>query len=305
MNKGIAIFKIIASLILIIVCLAILGSLISGNFRPLNFIIYGNDKNYSSSNEENISIDDINNINMNFGSEKVLISTTTSDEIRLVQSSTAPLDSDDLITISKDGNSLTLNKPINVSRFNIMNFRREKIELYIPEKYTESLDISLSSGSLSINNLKLKNLNVTLSSGSTQIEKIDAENIKLKLSSGNFVGNDITSSNISTNISSGNLKVSGDFSNITTETSSGNTNISSKTAPNSLNSEVTSGKTEIAIPDNDGFNLQYRKSSGSINSDFSLNGFDKANKSGNVKYKNGGNSYNLSVSSGTLKLKKL
>ncbi|MNP30500.1 hypothetical protein D3C76_1235740 [compost metagenome] len=221
-----------------------------------------------------------------------------------MQSSTTTLKNEDLISISKEGNSLIFTKPNKIRFFSVKIFS-QKIDLYIPKDYSEDLSISMSSGKLSMDGLNFKNLDVYLSSGTCDLKNLTAENTELRLSSGTLNANAIKSNIMTTDISSGKLVVEGEFTNIDTQTSSGSTRISSKITPESLSSKVSSGKTDISIPDNDGFEVRYKRSSGSIVLDFPLSDFNKDNKSGVAKYKDGGNTYNLSVSSGKLTLGKL
>lgn len=304
MNKKFAITRIIASSILAIVSLFILVSLIRGNFSPTDFIFRLNGK-YTSTNEQTASIDSISKIDLrNFGSELVTIYPTDSNEVKLLQSSTTTLKNEDLISISKEGNSLIFTKPNKITFFSVKIFS-QKIDLYIPKDYSDDLSISMSSGKLSMDGLNFKNLDVYLSSGTCDLKNLTAENTELRLSSGTLNGNAIKSNIMTTDISSGKLVVEGEFSNIDTQTSSGSTRISSKITPETLSSKVSSGKTDISIPDNNGFEVRYKRSSGSIVLDFPLSDFNKDNKSGVAKYKDGGNTYNLSVSSGKLTLGKL
>lgn len=304
MNKKFAIARIISSSILAIVCLFILVSLMLGKLNPSDFIFRLNGK-YTSTNEQTASLDSIDKIDLrNFGSEIITVYPTDSTELKFVQSSTTALKNEDLVSVSKEGNSLIFTKP-NKIRFFSIKFSSQKIDLYIPKDYSKDLSISMSSGKLSMEDLSFRNLDIYLSSGSSDLKNLSAENTDLRLSSGNLKGENIESKSISTDISSGDLKVEGDFSSIHTQTSSGKTYISSKTAPETLSSNVSSGKTTISIPENDGFEVNYRRSSGSIDFDFPLSEFNKDNRSGVAKYKDGGNTYNLSVSSGKLTLGKL
>lgn len=279
-------------------------SLIRGNFSPTDFIFRLNGK-YTSTNEQTASIDSISKIDLrNFGSELVTIYPTDSNEVKLLQSSTTTLKNEDLISISKEGNSLIFTKPNKIRFFNMKIFP-QKIDLYIPKDYSDDLSISMSSGKLSMDGLNFKNLDVYLSSGTCDLKNLTAENTELRLSSGTLNGKAIKSNIITTDISSGKLVVEGEFTNIDTQTSSGSTRISSKITPETLSSKVSSGKTDISIPDNNGFEVRYKRSSGSIVLDFPLSDFNKDNKSGVAKYKDGGNTYNLSVSSGKINLNKL
>lgn len=304
MNKKFAIARIIASSILAIVSLFILVSLIRGNFSPTDLIFRLNSK-YNSTNELTASIESIGKIDLrNFGSELVTIYPTDSTEVKLLQSSTTTLKNEDLISISKEGNSLIFTKPNKIRLFSVKIFP-QKIDLYIPKDYSDDLSISMSSGKLSMDGLNFKNLDVYLSSGTCDLKNLTAENTELRLSSGTLNANAIKSNIMTTDISSGKLVVEGEFTNIDTQTSSGSTKISSKITPETLSSKVSSGKTDISIPDNNGFEVRYKRSSGSIVLDFPLSDFNKDNKSGVAKYKDGGNTYNLSVSSGKLTLGKL
>lgn len=306
MKKNFIVFRIVSSSILLIICLIILFSFMFGKLN-MSDILYGKNGDYTSVNEQTVSIDTISNINMNgFGSDSIYVYPTDSTDVKLIQSSTATLEDEDLISILKGEDTLNISRGRRQTKFWFfgINVRRQKIELFIPKNYANNLSTSISSGKLVLGDLTLNKLDVSLSSGLCELENLNAKDLSLKLSSGTLSGVNIFSDNINTDISSGKLNVKGEFKNIDTQTSSGSTYVSSNTLPDSLKSHVSSGKTEISIPENDGFALNYKKSSGSINSDFSLTNFDKNNKSGSANYKNGGNTYTFSVSSGKINLKK-
>lgn len=86
---------------------------------------------------------------------------------------------------------------------------------------------------------------------------------------------------------------------------SGKINLNNSILPDSLSVDITSGKVNVSIPENEGFNLDYKVTSGKFNTDFYIySNITGDHKRGNGKYKNGGNTFTVKVTSGNVNLNK-
>lgn len=163
---------------------------------------------------------------------------------------------------------------------------------------------------------------VGMTSGSTSLDGVTADTLRLKMTSGRLTGANLTSSRMEADVTSGKMTVEssradtltvdvtsggaafdGAFRNISGETTSGTIRISTNVLPDTMDGNVTSGKVSFTIPDNDGFSLYCKKTSGSLRSDFDLMNSVNGDKN-QYSYGSGGPSYTGKVTSGTLEILK-
>jgi len=107
-------------------------------------------------------------------------------------------------------------------------------------------------------------------------------------------------------MTSGKIDINGSAKNIELRTTSGDINLNNSILPSRLYVDVTSGDVKVSIPENDGFDVEYKVTSGDFKTDFDI--YSKMNdgnrKNGVGKYKDGGDTFNFKITSGTIKLYK-
>lgn len=308
MNKKLSILKLI---IWSVVAIYLTGLLIywttSGSGRISMWSVIKHDSaDMTVASEHNIPLEGIKSINLQFRSENIIIKETDERDIKIVQLALDKLDKEELITVNNISGNLEVKHGKLRPRiiFFGFGFISQNIEVYIPKNYNNDLFITSSSGSNKIYNQTLRNLTIKQTSGSTKMEEVKAQNIKVDLTSGSFKGDNIIGENLDSKQTSGSIKLNGEFNSINLRTTSGSSTLECNKMPEKINAEMTSGSSKIYIPENDGFKLQYNKTSGSIKSDFDLTGFDSQNRSGNVSYKNGGSEFYIKTTSGSVRIYK-
>lgn len=257
--------------------------------------------------QENISLNNLDTINMDFSSENIIISPTEDDQIRVVESSSGTLSENQKFTISKEGNGVTIkqgNPKISINIFNLGNFNR-KIELFIPKSYKNNLELSLSSGNVIINNdLTVSNFTARQSSGNVECKgSLTAQEVNIENNSGNITINSLNTKAYTIQVTSGNIRVESLSGSGTVKATSGNVNIAYKDILEYSNLSVTSGNIKLTLPKDLSFEFEGSSSSGNINSDFPLTyrNNDKKHvtaKVGSGPYKN----INANVSSGNINI---
>lgn len=105
-------------------------------------------------------------------------------------------------------------------------------------------------------------------------------------------------------VTSGSAAFSGAFRNISGEATSGTVRIATDVLPDTLDGNVTSGKVSFTIPDNDGFSLYCKKTSGSLQEQLRSDEFGGTGQKNQYSYGSGGPSYTGKVTSGTLEIRK-
>ena len=204
--------------------------------------------------DENIELNTINKINLDFSSSDIIVQTTNEPNIRAVQKSASTLTDDEKFTVANTNNELTINRGNSQKMFSIFNFGKlgEKIELYIPKNYNKDLDIRSSSGNIEFkSDISLGNINCNARSGNLVVENnITAKDINLKVSSGNIILESLISNNYKFGASSGNIT------------------INSLSGSGEL--QTTSGNVDLVIPKGLSFEFNGSCSSGNISSNFDL-----------------------------------
>lgn len=229
--------------------------------------------------DEQVSLDSCNNINLEFPSDDIILRVTDDAKLRVVQSASTKLPENQKFTISKDGDSILVNKRevIHIFSFGCWN---EKIEVYIPKSYSKNLNIRSSSGNVNFDSdMTLADLNCTLSSGNIHIYKnITANEVTLKASSGNINIQALGCSVYNVSTSSGNIDINSVSGSGGVFASSGNIKIDYKDIKDYSTAEAHSGNVRLTVPKELSFEFNGQCSSGDIDSNFDLS---YKNKKGN------------------------
>jgi lia operon protein LiaG len=244
--------------------------------------------------DENIELNAINKINLDFSSSDIIVQTTNEPTIRVVQMSASTLTDDEKFTVNKTDNEVTIKRSNSQKKFSIFHLGKleEKIELYIPENYSNDLDIWSSSGNIEFfSDISLGNINCNTMSGNLVGENnITAKDIDLKASSGNIRLDSLTSNNYKFEATSGNIRIDSLSGSGELQTTSGNIHAKFKDITQHLNATASSGNVDLVIPKGLSFEFNGICSSGNIKSNFDLNyknedGNEATSKIGSGPYK--------------------
>lgn len=180
-----------------------------------------------------------------------------------------------------------------------------KLDVYIPEKYAEQLELEVSSGNITIEGpFDLETLSTELSSGNTTIENVTAETFNHESSSGNLKGKDITTVKAAIDLNSGNVSLKNFSGEVDGETSSGNVTVEIEKFQNDFRWEASSGNIELTLPEDAGFNLNSHTSSGDVKTMFPIEVTGEIDKELKGTVGSGENDIELHTSSGDIRIKK-
>lgn len=298
-----AIIKIVANLILVIVLIAILTSLISGNqfgFRGFKIPIFNfggfsykfDDANKYSIADGKINVDDIRKLDIDWVAGKVRIEEYSGDKIEFYEENSSSLSEDDKMRYMVDNGTLKIKFRKSYIGFGILKSLNKELVIRIP--------VSMEDG---LAELKLDNV-----SSSVEIEALIANVVLIDSVSGSISIKDLISKKLDIETVSGTVNVSAESDFVDAEAVSGNLNISisSKSiekvdvesvsgyvsldlgsSPKNLDIETVSGDVDIILPENDGFTAKYYSISGKFKCDFevSLTKKEAVYKDGKVKSK--------------------
>ncbi len=200
----------------------------------------------------------------------------------------------------------TLKIEVKKPRFRLFDFNRGEVKLTIvlPNDYNDNLKTVSSSGDVNVTGLELENLDIKLSSGDLTAEDITAENAKLSASSGEMELKKLKMEDLEVSLSSGSLEIDGFTGRLSGRLSSGSVDMKIDKLVDDIELRLSSGSVEIDFSENDlDAELELRTSSGDIEVDFPVLITDKqkdnrlTGKVGNGKYK-----INITCSSGDISL---
>ena len=257
--------------------------------------------------DENIDLNNINKINVEFSSSNIIVQTTDEPNVRIVQKSSRTLTDNEKFTVTKQDNEVTIKRGNSKKFFNIFSFgnMQEIIEVYVPKDYNADMDIETSSGNIEFNSdIKLRNVNCTTSSGCLESKNnINATDINVEVSSGEISLETLITNNYNVEVSSGNIKINSLAGSGKLYTSSGNIKVQYKDIAEYSEVKASSGNIDLVIPEGISFDFSGECSSGSVNSSYDLNYKNK--KQNEATFKIGSEPYkkvSASTSSGNINI---
>ncbi len=144
--------------------------------------------NYKLVNDRSYDANQIDDINITFTYDEIVILKNSSNKIRVAEYMSRTPAEDELAQISTDNASFT----VRAGRRELFGWFKNyysRVEVYLPESYEGSLDIETTSGSVEVKeNVTLTDVDVSSSSGSIRFNEILAKNINLNSTSGSTRG---------------------------------------------------------------------------------------------------------------------
>ncbi|MBE5965499.1 MAG: DUF4097 domain-containing protein [Lachnospiraceae bacterium] len=177
-------------------------------------------------NEQNISLDEISSISIEYHADDVIFYTSDTNELILKEYMSFTPDKDQLASVTKSGDILTI-KSDNI-RFYIGFIRPatySRTEVYLPSDYAGNLSVSTSSGDIDSDLImQLASFKASSTSGDIKTNEVNADEIKLSSASGNITSKLFQSlAKFEASSTSGDIKIdeiSADHINISTSSGS-------------------------------------------------------------------------------------
>lgn len=266
------------------ICFLIYGLLYQGNFNIFKFNNTSASYRYKIQQDEKVSIDNLNKIDLDFYGADVFINVTDEADLKVVQSSTGTLKDKDKFVITKNNGELGIStsSKTKVVQFHIFEFKniKQKIEVYIPRKYSGNLYVSSRSGDVIFNfSSKLDNIHCDQASGDITVkDSITGNNVNLKTRSGDINLETIYSKNYSIEDTSGDIRINSIYGSGYIKNVSGDINIDYKEIDDYSQIYSVSGDIKLKVPENLNFKFNGQCTNGDINSDFQLN-YENSRKS--------------------------
>jgi lia operon protein LiaG len=186
-----------------------------------------------------------------------------------------------------------------------LSFSNMKLYVYIPEDYSKDLEINSVSGKIEAEKLSIKEFVCRNTSGSVNLKDISADKFDYSNTSGALKADNLITKEANVKAVSGSMDIDGFTGDITGSETSGTIDITYKTFKNDVQLNSVSGSIKLRLPENSGFALDARSTSGSINSDFGITIEGEVDKNKKIGYvKNKDNKINIKTVSGSIKIEK-
>lgn len=201
-------------------------------------------------------------------------------------------DTDEIETMLKDDSilSITQGNTASATYFFMRGMRRSDIEIRLPKKVWEQVNISTVDGDIRVNEqLECRELNLSTVSGHLELERTSSEHMVLRTCSGNIHGNelkgDLHGETKSGNIelcgtyercslfsASGDVCFEGESREMSGSSTSGTVSLYLRRLPEKLKGNCISGRCIIRLPAEEGFHMTYRTVSGKFMTNMPLSG---------------------------------
>ncbi|MGL5354444.1 MAG: DUF4097 family beta strand repeat-containing protein, partial [Clostridium sp.] len=187
----------------------LLYTIVNANDNGGNFSLFNlTNSETTIQKDESISIDKCTNISLDFSSYNVIIYSTDDDNLRVIEKSNSTLSESEKFSYSKNDTTIAIEKGNSkriINFFQIGGFNNE-LELYIPKNYNKNLDVTITSGNITIkNDLNLDKISFSQTSGNFECKQnTTANEINLKSTSGNIKASNLVSKSYEIKTTSGN-----------------------------------------------------------------------------------------------------
>ncbi|MGN7176102.1 LiaG family protein [Cytobacillus sp. SAFR-174] len=240
----------------------------------------------------------INTISIDVSSSDTVIIPENRNDVR------AELDGKGKVTVNKSGNEIRVEyKRKWLDGFQFFN-NKSNLKVYVPEDFNKSMSIDIGSGRLNFAGeseskpFELESLDVNMSSGKVSLANIKTDEFEHEGSSGMMDANHLFARSGEIDMSSGKVKIRNYQGKLDAGVSSGHLDIMVGKLIDSIKVEASSGFVRLDLPDDADFILKGKASSGHISSTFELDDEERDKNDISGKHGSGEHDIRISVSSG-------
>lgn len=246
--------------------------------------------------------DNISDLEIEWFVGGVEITQSTDHKIHIIEKSSKAMDQNRWVTPIIEGGKLILNSN-NQNRFMAFFFASpvSYLELQLPKKTYDSLNATFTSGKYTITDLKTQEFRLSMTSGKLNVSHGVSKTMNVKFNSGMATFDDVSSNVFDLEMTSGSATYLGKIKeSCGVEMTSGNLNLDiSQAVVSQFDLEMTSGNANVTLSSQGGFEMKLDKSSGKLMLDSSIDPISEKE----YRYLDGKSTYNVEMTSGSLKIK--
>ena len=279
--------------------------LLTGRSCPLSLKsrFSGNVKNLSVE-EYQFDVEDISELSLELISESIDLTKSSDNFIHVRVSSSLPEAERAVPRIKDHVLEIKRNKP--KTRFFTFYAFKESVEVAIPESLMLKKDFLIqafsTSGSISMSDMSASEIFAYSTSGSIRAKNVNAKKFDFKSTSGSVKVEDSSCKNAALHSTSGSIVFEGSANEADLRSTSGSVNAVFLEMPKKDSRFAsTSGSVRLSLPENEGFDFHYSTISGSVRNEFTD---FRGKKSGVNRYKDGGIAFDLTSTSGSVRIER-
>lgn len=249
--------KIVKIVLMSILALLLIGILVSAIvFRDVRIGMFGinfssfNDKDYTVMHEP-VALDsaEIREISVDWVSGDIKVTRSADDKIRISETADSSIDDSDRLRYSVKNGKLSIRNRKAGFNIGFFFFQNKTLELALPDKLFTCVDIDATSANIDADDIRASSIDCNNVSGRTYLDGIEADDIDIETVSGE-------------------ITCGGVFSEADIETVSGGVTLTDTVSPKKIDVDSVSGKTELTLPNDSEFTLDFDSVSGKCNMDF-------------------------------------
>lgn len=188
-----------------------------------------------------------------------------------------------------------------IKSFNV-KYSDLKLDIYIPKNYSNSINITTTSGDLDISKMKFNDLILGTVSGDIKLNDLILKNLVANTTSGDLDSINVSSDKLVFNSTSGDIEVGNACEDIQVNTISGDIDVSYKDYNNDISANTVSGDIKLILPKKSEFQLDAKTVSGDLRCDFPITVQGKQKNSLEGTVGSGKNKINIGTTSGDLNI---
>lgn len=244
-------------------------------------------------------VDAVTAISLEWLTGEVRILASETDDVRIIQYTSNSFSDKKLVQVDLQAGILRIaDGRRKYSRIGF-NINTTVLEVYLPEKKLHSFSMNGVGSHVFIQNLEAGLAKFRLTSSHATISgKYDK--CEINAIGTHFAAEDIAIYKLNLRSTSSKIEIAGEIFQIHINATGRGINIHSFVVPNEIQSVSTGASVVVAMPDHEGFVLEFKKISGQFKSDFPI-----TSQGSIYTYKNGGRSYCAEVRGGQFYLRKI
>ncbi|MMZ61950.1 hypothetical protein D1872_241280 [compost metagenome] len=249
--------------------------------------------------KEQLIEDAVTAISLEWLTGEIRILTSETNHVRIIQYTSSRFSEKKLVEVELQAEKLRIVDGRRKHSRIGFNFHTTVLEVYLPKKKLHSFSMHGVGSHVFIQDLEAELSTFRLASSHATISgKYD--DCGIHAVGTHFTVEDSAISRLNLHSISSKVEISGEISQMNINATGRAIRILSAVLPTEIQSVSTGASVTVAIPDHDGFVLEFKKVSGQFKSDFPI-----SSQGSNYIYKNGGCSYRAEVRGGRFFLQKL
>ncbi|WP_195984836.1 DUF4097 family beta strand repeat-containing protein [Clostridium sp. D33t1_170424_F3] len=261
---------------------------------------YNGDWSYVQLREQRIS-ENVDSLDIDWKGGDVIFYESDDSTVKIVQRGVKNTPEEEFFNFSVSNGKLKIQDGKRTAGLRIFPFSfsiGSDLDVYLPQKTYQTLAVRTIGGDVSLQEFNASVLELSSTSGDLSVSGEYTE-MTLESTSGDLECSAVQTDRLEFQTVSGEALFKGRAGQINANSTSGDLSFKVEEMPESVSAHTVSGEIIFALPENDGFSVEFHSVSGDLYSDF----WDRTDRY-NTQYKDGGTQFDLSTTSGDVRIHK-